>query len=338
MLNGSVIMKLSVVIPVRNEERNLPYLLQSLQKQDFPKKEFEIIVVDTNSTDRTVAIAKRFGAKVINENRLGIPYARNTGARCAKGEIILGTDSDCVLPRNYLKRIYHKFASNPKIVGLSGFVDIQDALWIIRVGANLVGTYGHFYSKLFRNTPVCWALNFAYRKKAFEACNGYNLSRPLLLMGINAHASDEYVMADRLINTGGRVIFDKTLRINTSGRRFKNRILYWLVMEHLVGLVLNEKLYNLLGFVIPVPSYSKRIYPKRFYRLAKATILSSAILILSYSTVSILETNNQAILKKQVLASQINYKKYEDLLMLKLKSILPQNESVPTQIRDFVSS
>jgi len=82
-------MKVSVVIPTKNEEKNLPTVLKEL-----PKYIEEIIVVDGNSTDDTVKIAKRYGAKVITEN-VGKGFALRKGMKAACGDIIITMDADC---------------------------------------------------------------------------------------------------------------------------------------------------------------------------------------------------------------------------------------------------
>lgn len=85
---------LSIVIPTKNEETYLPYLLRSIKGQTYT--DYEIIVADAKSTDRTRDIAAEFGARVVEG---GMPGAgRNRGAEAAKGENLLFLDADVVLP------------------------------------------------------------------------------------------------------------------------------------------------------------------------------------------------------------------------------------------------
>lgn len=86
--------RLSIVIPVKNEEKILPKLLESVKAQTFT--DYEVIVADAHSTDRTAEIAKRFGAKVVEGGMPG--PGRNKGAVHAKGEIIAFLDADVMLP------------------------------------------------------------------------------------------------------------------------------------------------------------------------------------------------------------------------------------------------
>lgn len=113
-------MKLSVVIPAYNEEAFLPHLLESLKKQTVSKQDYEVIVVDNNSTDKTAEIARRFGARVISEKHRGYAYACNAGFAAAKGEIIARADADYVQPKDWLEKIDKAFQKDSKLVALGG--------------------------------------------------------------------------------------------------------------------------------------------------------------------------------------------------------------------------
>ncbi len=86
---------ISIIIPTKNEEKYLPQLLESIKKQTV--QPYEIIVADAGSTDRTVEIAKKYGAKVVKGGLPGV--GRNNGARAAKGDIFVFLDADTVLPK-----------------------------------------------------------------------------------------------------------------------------------------------------------------------------------------------------------------------------------------------
>ncbi len=86
-------MYLSIVIPTKNEEQNLPNLLRSIKNQTF--QDWEVIVADAHSEDKTREIAKQFGAKVVDGDLPG--PGRNRGAEVAEGTIILFLDADVEL-------------------------------------------------------------------------------------------------------------------------------------------------------------------------------------------------------------------------------------------------
>ncbi len=98
---------ISVVLPVRNEGRFISSVLQELAEQDFPREDYEIIVVDGESTDDTVAVASkyrdRFDRFQIIENPKHLSAAaRNLGYRAAIGEFILYVDGHCRIPSKRL--------------------------------------------------------------------------------------------------------------------------------------------------------------------------------------------------------------------------------------------
>lgn len=90
---------LSIVIPAKNEEIYLPKLLKSIKKQNFC--DYEIIVADADSIDRTKEIAQKYRAKVVKGGMPG--RGRNAGAKVAKGEVLLFLDADVLLPQIFFK-------------------------------------------------------------------------------------------------------------------------------------------------------------------------------------------------------------------------------------------
>jgi len=93
-------MKVSIVLPTLNEEEGIGITIDSIKKEEFKKRgwDLEILVVDGNSTDRTVEIAKKKGAKVIIEPRKGYGRAYKTGLKEADGDIIVTGDADGTYP------------------------------------------------------------------------------------------------------------------------------------------------------------------------------------------------------------------------------------------------
>ncbi len=99
---------LSIIIPARNEEKNLTFLLQSLQLQNA---DFEVIVVDDNSTDHTERVARAFGVKVVHPGTLpagwlGKSWACWNGAREAKGSVLLFLDADLTVEKDGIEKVF----------------------------------------------------------------------------------------------------------------------------------------------------------------------------------------------------------------------------------------
>jgi len=95
--------KVSIIIPVYNGEKYIKLLLDSLMSMDYPKDNYEIIVVDNNSTDNTREIIKKYPVKFLEEKEIQSSYAaRNKGIKYAKYDILAFTDADCVVDKNWL--------------------------------------------------------------------------------------------------------------------------------------------------------------------------------------------------------------------------------------------
>lgn len=101
-------MVLSIVIPTKNEEKCLPDLLESIRRQNFPATDYEIVVADNKSKDKTREIAKKYNCRIVKGGMPG--PGRNFGAAAAKGEILLFLDADTkLLTKNFLKKSIEEF-------------------------------------------------------------------------------------------------------------------------------------------------------------------------------------------------------------------------------------
>ena len=107
----------SIVVPVRNGERTIGRLIESLLATDYPKK--EIIVVDGESLDGTTRIVSKYPVVLLSEKRRSSYAARNTGIANARGQIILFTDADCIVDRTWVRNIVKTYADE-RVSGVGG--------------------------------------------------------------------------------------------------------------------------------------------------------------------------------------------------------------------------
>ena len=116
-------MLLSVLIASRNGSRTLPDVLDSLLRAQAPPDGFEVVIVDNGSTDGTAetcrAYSERLPVEVLEEPRPGKNVALNRGVDVTRGEIVLLTDDDVVLPPNFMSG-YHELAVREQGYGLFG--------------------------------------------------------------------------------------------------------------------------------------------------------------------------------------------------------------------------
>ena len=97
-------MKVSIIVPALNEEKLLPRLLKSIKVQDFD--DYEVIVADARSTDRTREIAGEYGCRIVDG---GLPaVGRNAGAAAARGDFFFFLDADAILPQGFIRNVYNE--------------------------------------------------------------------------------------------------------------------------------------------------------------------------------------------------------------------------------------
>jgi cellulose synthase/poly-beta-1,6-N-acetylglucosamine synthase-like glycosyltransferase len=119
---------ISIIMPVKNEEKTLPFSIDSIIKNDYPKDKMEIIIVEDGSVDRTYDIAKNYEElypgliKVykLESNDKGKAGALNFGAKMATSRILVFVDADTRIGRDYLKKAVAKFLTDKRVlVGLT---------------------------------------------------------------------------------------------------------------------------------------------------------------------------------------------------------------------------
>ncbi|HDO20622.1 MAG: glycosyltransferase [archaeon GB-1867-097] len=116
--------KTSIIIPVKNVENTIEELLESIFNADYPKEKIEVIIVDGRSTDKTVQKALKYPVKIFYEDGLGPNNARKIGVEKATGDILIFTDGDCRVPKNWIRKIVEEIKdSEVGCVGGSVFTD-----------------------------------------------------------------------------------------------------------------------------------------------------------------------------------------------------------------------
>lgn len=193
---------ISVIIPTYNEEAKIETCLKSLSRQTLNREEYEIIVVDGNSKDRTRELAKKYADKVIIQTSKKVGGARNDGILRAKGAIVATTDADCIIPNDWLEIIKDSF-KNHEIVQLYGPLSPMDEGIMNRIHLAFV----NILSRTMCQTPGC---NTAFDKQAFIKAGMYRC----------IDAGDDIEIAARMKKLG-RVKFDGKMKVGFSMRRYQ---------------------------------------------------------------------------------------------------------------------
>jgi glycosyltransferase involved in cell wall biosynthesis len=141
-----------------------------------PEAGFEVIVVDDCSGDGTVREARRFPAKLVcSAATRGPSLARNEGAQCARGEILVFVDSDVVIRPDTLGRILEKMEDRPELGGVAGITSLECPY------PNFLSRYQNTflryrYLSMAEIIATPWASLMAVRRDAFAAVDGFDVS------------------------------------------------------------------------------------------------------------------------------------------------------------------
>ncbi len=206
-------MKISVIIPALNEEKNIGKAIDAILSSDYPN--FEVIVSDNGSTDKTSDIARAKGVKVVREERKGTMWACEAGRKVAHGDIIVRLDADCLPETDWLSRGAKHFMDK-KVVVVSGPYDYFDGPAGFRYFA--LGLEKYVYSpvnvilSMLSIGGITLGGNTFIRASALSSIGGFNTA-------ITFYGDDTDL--PKRLSSKGKIIFDGSLVLKTSARRFK---------------------------------------------------------------------------------------------------------------------
>lgn len=225
----------SIVIPAFNEEAYIKACLESISKLET-KLNFEVILVDNNSTDKTVEVAQKFAnginLRIIKESKQGRGAARAIGFKEAQGKIILSTDADATFDPNWLDILVAGIKG--KIVATTTTCKITDCSAL----TNLIFNFIHpamtvIYGAIFGN---CWLFGFSFAiyKSVYDESEGFDP---------NLQAQEDFDLGYKICKLG-KIKFINKQPLIVSGRRFKNGLLaafYEYISTFITVIILKRK-------------------------------------------------------------------------------------------------
>jgi glycosyltransferase involved in cell wall biosynthesis len=179
--------KFSIVVPFRNEAENLPILLDSFSKLNYPNDFFEVILVDDESEEvfsvqcsdpSESGLAKQFSVQIIKNNRFSNSPKKDaisTAIQVVKNDWIITTDADCVVNENWLSALdnYIQLHNISMIAGAvsykceNSFLHHFQQLDLASLQGATIGSFG------LKKGFMCNGANFAYTKSFFQELNGF---------------------------------------------------------------------------------------------------------------------------------------------------------------------
>ncbi len=284
----------SVIIPFRNEEKNILKSLQSITSQNYDKDKYEIIYVDDNSEDET---AKLLTENITSSNIRIVKSPYNADERAhkkkalkfaiekARGEIIITTDADCTQGENWLTTMVNSFENNTGFVSgpveflsngtLFGELQKIEFSSLILVGAGLIG---------IKQPIICNAANLGFRKSVFNQVGGYDDN-------LNISSGDDEFLMQKIskdTNFDVKFCFNKSAITFTEPnrtveqfyqqrKRWASKSLYYikkstilklfLIFLFYVGIVVQLLLglfYNKIFLILFIVSYTAKIISEYF--------------------------------------------------------------------------
>lgn len=172
-----------------------------------------MLVVDNNSTDKTVEVAKEFKfVKIIHESRQSVLFARNAGFDAAKGDIIGRIDADTVLPEDWVENVLFDFV-DPELAAVTGPVSYYD-MPIPWFNYWLDHSLRKSLSDFAPDCPFLFGSNMAIRKDAWRRI------KPELCLDSSVH--EDLDLAIHMQKLKLQMLYDKWLHAGSSSRRYED--------------------------------------------------------------------------------------------------------------------
>ncbi len=206
-------LKLSLIIPVYNEERHIGACLDAVASQTVMPT--EVIVVDNNSTDRTVEIASQYKfVKIIQESRQGRGNARTAGFNVASCDIIGRIDADSRIHPDWTAKVLGRFESDTELAGLTGMSYTPYIPFVVSVKTTLFSRAYYWFAHAAFDTITMWGANMAVRRTEWQ-----NVRDKVILDDSKVH--EDHDVSLWIAANGGKIVQDNALLMTTDEQSYQ---------------------------------------------------------------------------------------------------------------------
>jgi glycosyltransferase involved in cell wall biosynthesis len=221
-----IMLKLSLIIPVYNEERHIGACLNAISKQTVAPS--EVIVVDNNCTDRTLEIAESYDfVTIVKETNQGRGHARNKGFNSAKGDILGRIDADSRIDPNWTDRVLAQFKKDDSLVGITGIARTDIIPGTHRIKSKLISRSYYWFAHAGFNTTTMWGANMAIKASEWQ-----KVADKVCLDDSIVHEDQDLSLW--IAASGGKIIVDNKLLITTNGQtyRYMPKLFHYISLYH----------------------------------------------------------------------------------------------------------
>jgi glycosyltransferase involved in cell wall biosynthesis len=247
----------SIVICTYNRKKSLEECLKSIFSMDYKRHLFEVLIVDKGSTDGTAELCRNFPVRFVTNMRGGLPFQRNKGAELAQGSIVVYTDDDCLVEKNWLNNLLEGFQFSESVAGVGGPV-IPSVPNIIPKKIFVKAVFGLFdEGEKTKLTDGIITANSAFKREVFEKIRfdeTLGRANPGRFKRFVLKGEDTIFCRD-LTSSGYKIVYTPNAKVYHQIRRERISVSY--IIEH----ALNEGVSNTRYYL---RTWHSRIWAVRF--------------------------------------------------------------------------
>lgn len=200
----------SVVIPTLNEETRIVTCLKSIRASEFSGT-YEVIIADCDSEDKTIEVAKPYIDSHVSQSKRTIAANRQVGGKAANGKVILYTDADTIVEKDWIQKVWDVYEKHPNVGAVYGNVFFHDTGKVEKkVSEFLMPKYLKLLSVLKMHSPI--GSNLSIRKDVFDEIGGFD---PDLV------TAEDLDLCKKVENAGKELYYEPEAIVYASARRVK---------------------------------------------------------------------------------------------------------------------